>query len=56
VFGLVAALIAVVAWAIIVLGDGVFDPWPWIFAVLAFMALQLAFGYVGPLRRFRQDG
>lgn len=40
-FAIIAVFIAVVAWAVHVLGDGLNDPWAWAFAVLAFIAAEL---------------
>lgn len=45
----IATLIAVVAWAVQVLGDGITDPWAWIFACVAFGFASLAVAFVtGP--------
>jgi hypothetical protein len=38
-FALIAAIIAAVAWAMQTIGDGIDDPWAWVFAVLFFLAL-----------------
>jgi len=39
----IAFIVFLVAWAVHVLGDGLTDPWAWIFAGLALLALEVAF-------------
>jgi hypothetical protein len=41
-FAVLAVLVAVVAWAIQSLGDGIEDPFAWVFAILALIAAELA--------------
>lgn len=50
VLAVIATLIAVVAWAVQVLGDGIEDPWAWLFAILAFgfAAIAAAVSGYGP--------
>jgi hypothetical protein len=41
-FALLALVVAAVAWAFQVLGDGLDNPWAWLFAVLALLAAHAA--------------
>lgn len=40
-FALIALVVAAVAWAMQVIGDGLDNPWAWLFAVLVFLAAEL---------------
>lgn len=51
---LIALIIAAVAWGIDVLGDGLHDPWAWLFAAVAFLAAHFVidpFWRPGPWHR-----
>jgi hypothetical protein len=56
-FAIVALFIAVIAWAQQAMGDGLTNPWAWLFAALAFFIAEFVFGPIvyartgGPWRR-----
>jgi hypothetical protein len=53
-FALAALVVAAIAWFIQAFGDGLENPWAWLFAVLGLIALHLAFAIAVPLDRFRR--
>lgn len=54
-FALIAAVIAAVAWALIVIGDGIANPWAWLFATLFFIGLHLVYEFwPGPTGGWRR--
>jgi hypothetical protein len=51
VFAVIAVIIALIAWAFQAIGDGVENPWAWLFAVLAFIGAHLVYNNPEPFRR-----